>query len=500
MYQSIFNINQQKEHENPLLIKISQTHKVLNETIDSIADVQEQFNLYELALGKRKANIKEGQDDYLVDLLIQLGGYGIKLPSLEVKLAAMKYSEEAYNIACKHNIDKSSATVLFAILNNMKDLAKEFGDMGKVKLISNQIEHLEFKLGIGEEKKNDDDAREYIPILKQGSSTETILNIKKQIQATVLDQVQEAAAIGKWFNYGIVANYGVAGYLNEAWLGGKLGAFNSEENLNAALKLCFEAINIGIMNSENHNPLCAAIFAKEYPDLINEILENNPEYFVDGAILRVSLIDADDSSYRLTGKALKENDSGYNRYFEEEMKVIIAERTQDAILSPIKEIITKQEWSGLIGAKLTAMLSDEFISQTVGKNLPQIPDMFNIVRILALKEITQQLKDSKSVIFSPVQLFTKLYPELVKRVQENHPDFVDDETVTRCIELEFDRQEAEAVAIMEAEEAARIEAALAAELKQKEAEEAAEKDEGANEPELLMQEVQVMGDAEDQAV
>ncbi len=502
VYQSIFNINKKLVYKQTLDAQIKQTHKTLNDTIASIANVQEQFNLYELALGKRKANFKEGQDDYLVDLFIKLGAYGVKLPSLEVKLAAMKYNEEAYNIVCKHNIDKNSAPVLFKILKNMKELAKEFGDNGKAKLILNQIEYIESDLMLQEEgKNNNENNRIYIPILEQGSSTETILNIKMQIQHAVLDEVQAASAIGKWIKKIAIMNYGVLGYLDEDYLARELGALNSEENIKIARKLCFEAINIGIMNSENYNPLCAAIFAKEYPDLIKEILKDNPEYFVDGAILRVSLLDADTHSKRLTGKVLNENDSGYNRYFEKEMEEIIVERTKDTILLPIKEIITKKEWSPFVEQELTYRLSDECISQTVGNNLPQIPDMFNIVRILALREITQELEASGSMIFAPVQLFTRLYPELVKRVQENHADFVDNETVTKCIKREFERQETEA-----AEELLRKEKVLAEEQQKKELEEQQKKEaeeEEANalkDPVLIIKEgdedLQIIGEAE----
>jgi len=35
--------------------------------------------------------------------------------------------------------------------------------------------------------------------------------------------------------------------------------------------------------------LCAAIFAQEYPKIIDNILEKHPEYFVDGFILKTSL-------------------------------------------------------------------------------------------------------------------------------------------------------------------------------------------------------------------
>ena len=450
-YKSISNLNKSAKHTETLLQKLSQIRETLYKTIDSVTDEQKQFDLYELALKYRSANIEKGQSDYLTDLLVKLGEYGIKLPHQEGKLAALKHSEEAYNITCKQNIDKSSAPVLIAILSNIKDLAKEFGDSGKVILIAKQIEYFEDKFGLGEERKDgaDEVKKDYLPIWKQGSTTDEILNIKKNIQENVLDKIQSAAAEGKWTkdfmpNYVagyLKSDYGVSGYLKEDWLGKQLGDLDSEASLKIALKLCFEAINIGIMNSETYNPLCAVIFVQKYPDLVTKMLKDNPEYFVDGSILRVSLLDADSHSQLLIGKALDVNDGGYNSYFENEMKEIITDRAQGAILSPIQKIVKDQEWSPSIEANLTNKLSDEFISKTIGNNLSQVPDVFNIIRILALQQITQEIVDSGSMIFTPVQLFTKLYPNLVKRIKDSHEDFIGDEIVSICIEREFKCQQ-----------------------------------------------------------
>ena len=46
------------------------------------------------------------------------------------------------------------------------------------------------------------------------------------------------------------------------------------------------------MNAQIYNPLCAAIFCQQYPDLVQKIVTTHPEYFIDGNILRISYLEA----------------------------------------------------------------------------------------------------------------------------------------------------------------------------------------------------------------
>jgi len=208
-----------------------------------------------------------------------------------------------------------------------------------------------------------------------------------------------------------------------------LGESYSEGNHKVALGLCFEAINLGIMGSVEKNPLISAIFCKEYPELIQELLESHPEYFVDGFIIKTSLLNSCLFSQKLLGETIAENGS-YNKFFEKAIMSFISDRLQDNILTSIKKLTEKTAWSEWHNNKLAAYLDQEYLVTTVlGKNLSQISDVVDIVRILAFKEICEGIKGTKSVNFAPIQKFIELYPELNGRIFQDHPEYFENNLV-----------------------------------------------------------------------
>ena len=139
------------------------------------------------------------------------------------------------------------------------------------------------------------------------------LHLKTLIQVQVLNEISKAAANGKWFNKQLAGEYGVIGYINEKYLTSILGAeLATPENIQIVLALCFEAIDLGIVESLEKNPLCAVIFAQEYPEIVQEILKTHPEYFVDGFILQTTLLNAHEYSQALLGHSVTEN-TEYNK-------------------------------------------------------------------------------------------------------------------------------------------------------------------------------------------
>ena len=442
VYQSLLNIDLQQATREFFLQKVEKTHETLYQIIESMDSLVDQYNLFELALTKRQQNFPEDKM-YLVDLFIKLGSYGIKLPTPEIKLKAIQYSEEAYNIICKQELDAYLGSKLCQILSNLRDLYGQFGDNGKSLLLSKQIAYLKTRFD-PEESKEEGKSREkieYQHILIHGIITDKVLEIKKQIQVNVLDKIQVAAARGKWVEIKIYVDNGVGGYLDENWLKSQLGPLATQENYETALALCFEAINIGIMNSQVHNPICAAIFCQRYPELVEKIIATSPEYFVDGSIFRVSYLGASKYSVKLLAKKLEENEGLYNKFFEKEMITIINERIKEYILAPIELIVKKGEWSQYVESDLISKLTPYFISKTIGNNLSQISDVFSIVRIMAFQQIIESIEQSKSVNFSPIQTFTKAYPELVKRIMKDHAELVTNKTIEKCINIELEVQE-----------------------------------------------------------
>jgi len=442
VYQSLLNIGLEQATREFFLQKVEKTHEILYQIIESMDSLLDQYNLFELALTKRQQNLPEDKM-YLVDLFIKLGSYGIKLPTQAIKLKAIQYSEEAYNIICKQELDAYLGSKLCQILSNLRDLYGQFGDNGKSLLLSKQIAYLKTRFDPEEsrEEEKSPEKIEYQHILIHGIITDKVLEIKKQIQINVLDKIQLAAARGKWVENKIYVDNGVGGYLDENWLKSKLGHLANQENYETALSLCFEAINIGIINSQVYNPICAAIFCQRYPGLVEKIIATYPEYFVDGSIFRVSYLGASKYSVKLLAKKLEENEGVYNKYFEKEMITIINERIKEYILAPIELIVRKGEWSKYVESDLISKLTPYFISKTIGNNLSQISDVFSIVRIMAFQQIIESIEQSKSVNFSPIQTFTKAYPELVKRIMKDHAELVTNKTIEQCINIELEVQE-----------------------------------------------------------
>lgn len=441
LYQSIPNLIPESPTYEFFAQKISKTYEILCQIIESIENLEDQYYLFESALEIRKSNFPQDKL-YLIDLLTKLGHYGTKLESADIKLKAIQYSEEAYNIICTQKLNGNLASKLCNVLDNLQYLYGQFGDQGKKLLLVKQIAYLKTKFDQEEHKdeENSQDIFEYQPILTSGIIIDKTLSIKQQIQTNVLDKIQSAAGRGKWIEVKFYMDTGVGAYLDEGWLKSQLKDLISEENYEIALMLCFEAINIGIMNAQIYNPLCAAIFCQQYPDLVQKIVTTHPEYFIDGNILRISYLEASKYSVALTGKKLEENDGLYNKYFENEMTPIIINRIKESILTPIDTMIKRGDWSTYIESTLNSKLTTEFISWAVGNNLSKIPDIFSIVRIKAFKQIVESIEQTKSVNFSPIQTFVKTYPELVKRIITDHPEFITNQTIEQCIHIELEAQ------------------------------------------------------------
>lgn len=131
-------------------------------------------------------------------------------------------------------------------------------------------------------------------IKNSGDWDDTVFEIRCHTQSNVLNKIQKQAQRGRWMQNRILilsgtfrTNSGISRYLKPKYLKECLGCLYTEDNLKRVQMLCFEAINIGIMSRKEKNRkfICAEKFASTYPNLVKEILQKHPEYFVDGSIL-----------------------------------------------------------------------------------------------------------------------------------------------------------------------------------------------------------------------
>ncbi|WP_341787295.1 hypothetical protein [Rickettsia endosymbiont of Cantharis rufa] len=134
-------------------------------------------------------------------------------------------------------------------------------------------------------------------ILQRGDFEEVILEIKQKLQKEVLNKIPINVVKGKWSpgkfisKLPILENWGVKRYLGDRYLAKQLRASANVKNIEIAKILYFEAICLIAIYNPNKNFTCTKEFAVSYPELTNRIINEHPEYFIDGSILRACIND-----------------------------------------------------------------------------------------------------------------------------------------------------------------------------------------------------------------
>lgn len=122
-------------------------------------------------------------------------------------------------------------------------------------------------------------------IFERGETDEITILIKEKIQSAILNPIQSLASLGTWKYSGIYFwRRGVVDYLQHSLIQKEIGSLFSPEAMKTALMLCFESIILGILQNSGNDPVCLREYAKIYPELIKEINETHPEYFLDKAM------------------------------------------------------------------------------------------------------------------------------------------------------------------------------------------------------------------------
>lgn len=420
-------------------VMLNSIKDLINNTIYKYHNPQEAWEFAEKSLHYRTEKL-EAKSTSILDAIIVVANIGKDIK--DHKAEALRYAEKAYNLATELN----SREDIVSALKCMVSIYQSFGDTLKARYLSSQLSVFE---PVSEVTKGSDqntkgsaelkpsNASSFVVIKKCGVTTDLELKIKALLQERVLEPISKAAAEAKWFNMQLTGQYGIDGYINEVYLAKMLGELNAPENIKIALSLCFEAISLGIMSSDAKNPLCSAIFVKQFPGLMQEIIQNHPEYFVDGRILQTSMQDASNYSLELLGTSLEAN-SQYNKYFENGMIPIIEGRFKDSIFQPIADLLKDGSWNKTVEEKILYYLSQEYLSSSkwyfkitgsnhLGQNLNEIPDVINIVRILGFKIITETLRAVGSKNYDPIKSFMVEFPELTSRIASDHADYFHDD-------------------------------------------------------------------------
>ena len=129
------------------------------------------------------------------------------------------------------------------------------------------------------------ETREYIKFRE--AVTKATLDVNQKIQTEILNKVHKLAE--EWSNKILGIDWGAKGYSEEGYLRKQLGTLVSDEAIIEAKMLIFEAINLGIMRSDKKDLTCVKEFVHTYPNVIKQIVQEHPEYFIDGSIVRACI-------------------------------------------------------------------------------------------------------------------------------------------------------------------------------------------------------------------
>lgn len=402
--------------------EISSVRNLINSMIMNYGDVEEAFRLAELSFQQRKINF-DISHQHTLEALIVLGELGAKSKVFDTKIKGLNHAENAYNVACSDRITSLYADEISKILTYMSEIYLVIGDKEKAIELGKESAFIK---QLSKSHPNEVNIEERSLIIKKGITDQQTIAIKQLLQEQVLNPIQKVSAEGKWHKSWPIlysADYGVSGYLEESFLTKILGTACNKATIKISLGLCFEAINIGIMSSKDKNPLVSAIFCQKYPDIIKELIQTHPEYFIDGFIIKAGLANSANFSNELLGTMIPENDS-YNKFFETSILPFITKRVEDTVLSPIKQLIEKGDWSAGHNSKLKGYLSEDYlINSVLGNNFSKIEDTKSIVRVLAFKTICEAISTSKSVNYAAIHAFFTDYPELSSRVIDDHKEY-----------------------------------------------------------------------------
>ncbi len=150
----------------------------------------------------------------------------------------------------------------------------------------------EIRLAIEPLQPNFKEIENRLIIVSRGEASDILLTLKQKIQENVLNSIvrivddQTWCYKHGWSSLSLGKDWGVKGYLEKDYLKRQLGELgNNDDNVEMAQMLCFEAMNLGVMKSENRSYEVVKDFTKANPELVIKIAKQHPEFFVDGSIV-----------------------------------------------------------------------------------------------------------------------------------------------------------------------------------------------------------------------
>ena len=368
--------------------------------------------------GKTLKN-KEKALDLVQHALIKIAQVGNSSENTELKIQAVKYADGAYNLAS----NQKDTTKISESLEVLSKLHEQLGDKKRADILKKEIENISCEAVDIENKNELFVGHTGEPSLIQMNKVKdaSIFKIKSEVQESILNPISEAASKGKWVDKQLTGNYGVSGYLE-----------NIEKDNVVLFSLCLEAINLGIAlgrekgvaNEIVNDPTCAIIFAEKYPNIVENALNNHPDFFVNKKLFMLYVNDANNHQ-NLIGEV---DNISRDKYQEGSISPFIKERLLENTIKPAQSIIKEGSWSKSLENKLTNYLSEDHLIGTsmfsttsnLGNNLSSVPNAIEIARYLITKDAIDTIIVEGSSNYSTVESILRAYPNTAEKIHNNY--------------------------------------------------------------------------------
>ncbi len=394
--------------------------------LSNSASTKDAYELAKSSVEYRSQNLAADHHS-TIKALIEAAKIGFKIGNIDVQIEALNFAEEAYNMSMRtKNAESASEAKLIAA-----NFFEKFGDVTKSAVMKYQAK-LEEAVDI-----------DSTSIISHGKFDRETYNVMKKLQPT-LDKISGIANSSLWFHSMGIQELGVSGYVNDEYLAQKLGELFSPTNLKIAKMLCFEAINLGLVqygiaHEVQPNLICSMLFAAKNPDLVEDIVSVHPEYFVNWNVIKATLPNASAASEKLIGQNVALG-SKYNLFVEEAMSPVIEARLVREIAG-VKMLSSGGEWSSKVEKALVTTFSPEYLTESgliytsrLGRNLGAITENVEIAQVLLFKAMIDALQSSGSKNYAPIDCITKAYPQIVGRVFVSHKSWITDEEILRLFD------------------------------------------------------------------
>ncbi len=399
---------------------------VVSVLLSNSTSTKDAYELVKTSVDYRSKNLAADHPS-TIKALIEAAKIGFKIGNIDVQIEALNFAEEAYNMSMRtKNAESASEAKLIAA-----NFFEKFGDVTKSTVMKHQAA-LEEVVDINS-----------TAIVSQGKFDRETYNVQKALQPT-LDIISSRANTSLWFHSIGGRELGVSGYVNDEYLSQKLGELFSPANLKIAKMLCFEAINLGLVqygieHEVQPNLICAMLFAAKNPDLVGDIAQSHPEYFVNWNVIKVTLPNASELSTKLIGQNI-DLGSKYNLFVEEAMSPVIQARIANEI-NNVKILSSGSQWGSGVEKALVTTFSPEYLTDLgliytskLGRNLGAVKENVEIAQVLLFKAMIDALQSSGSKNYAPIDCITKAYPQIVGRVFASHKLWVTDEEILRLFD------------------------------------------------------------------